>query len=111
MIAEIFPSRAAVFAGLVGAVQPGNANAVPDTMAVRAIAQLFHRANHLMSGNHGRFARRQFAFDDVQIGAAHTARADANQNFTVARRGNRRRRRNRADSFPPEPANAGDKLS
>ena len=43
-----------------------------------------------MSGNHRRFAGRQFAFDNVQIGAANTARVDTNQNFTVARRGNRR---------------------
>ena len=38
-----------------------------------------------MARDHVRLANRKLAFDDVQIGAADSARADANQNFTLPR--------------------------
>ena len=54
-------------------------------MSRRAVAELFDYADHLMAGNHGRLARRQLAFHDVQIGAAYAAHAYAHENFAFAR--------------------------
>ena len=42
-------------------------------------------ADDLVPGNHRRFARRQFAFNHVQIRAAYAAHLHANENFAFAR--------------------------
>ena len=38
-----------------------------------------------MAWNDRRFARRQFAFDDVQVRAADATIGDANEHFTIGR--------------------------
>src|SRR5437899_1445069 len=50
--------------------------------APRALAVRSHSDN-LMSGNDGVANRRQLAFDDVQVGAAHAASPDAQQYMPV----------------------------
>ena len=90
MIAEIFHSGAAVFARAVGAMQPGDSNARADGESRRSLAELFDDADDLVPGNYWRLARRQFAFNDVQIGAADAAHFHADENF--ARGGLRHRR-------------------
>ncbi len=46
-----------------------------------ALAEFFHYADDLMSWDDGGFARREFAFDDVQIGAANSAHFHAHEDF------------------------------
>src|SRR6202011_33391 len=54
MVAEVFPAGAAVFAGAVGGVQPGDADA---RAAGEAGAFGFDDADDLMAGDQRRFAR------------------------------------------------------
>ncbi len=46
-------------------------------------------ANDLMARNHAIAKGLQLAFDDVQVGPAHAAGADAQQDLARCRRGNR----------------------
>ena len=84
MIAEIFPAGAAEFAGEVRAVKPRHADARAPRETMRALAQFFDDADDLVAGNHRRFARRQFAFHHVEIGAADAAAAHAQKDFALA---------------------------
>src|SRR4029077_4583358 len=81
VVAEIFHSGAAVFASLIGAMEPCNSH--PRTLANSpgTFAGFLDCADDLMPGNHWRFSRRQFAFDYVQIGATDTAKTHADQYF------------------------------
>ena len=85
MVAEVFHSRAAKFASLVRAVQPGNADAIAALESPRALAETFDYAYDLMPGNHRGFFRRQFALDNVKIRAANAAHFHAHEDFTLAR--------------------------
>jgi hypothetical protein len=83
MVAKIFHSRAAVFTGLIRAMKPRNAHPRADAKTQRTFAAFLDDANHLVPGNHRRFSQRQFAFDNVQIGTADTAKIHADQYFAL----------------------------
>ena len=80
---SIFGAGAAVLAGAVGAVEPGDAYAAARLEFVGAGAELFYDAHDLVAGDQRGFAGLEFPFDDVQVGAADAAVADADQNFMV----------------------------
>ncbi len=46
-----------------------------------ALAEFFHDADDLMSWDDRGFTGRELAFDYVQIGAAHSAHFDADEDF------------------------------
>ncbi len=85
MVAEILGARAAIAADAVGAMQPGNSNARAKREASSAGTELLDHADDLVPWNDGRLARRQFAFDDVQVGAANAAEAHADENLAIRR--------------------------
>ena len=64
----------AVFADAAGAMQPGNSHARARRVTRGRGAAALDRAYHLVPRNYRTLARRQFAFDHVQIGAAHATR-------------------------------------
>jgi len=77
----------AVRARPVGPAQPRNADARAHGELDRCAAR-FDDADDLVARNDARPVRRQFAFDDVQVGAAHAARADAQADVAGAGFGN-----------------------
>jgi len=81
MVAEIFFAGAAIFAGLIGFVQPGDSYASAESESSRAFAEFFDDADDLMSGGHRGFAGREFAFDYVQIGPTDSAHFHAHEDF------------------------------
>ena len=83
MVAEIFQSGAAVFAGLIRAMEPRNSHTRANAKTPGALAAFLDGANDLVPRDHGGFSRRQFAFDYVQIGAADTAKIYADQYFAL----------------------------
>ena len=85
VIAKIFGSRAAVFAGAVGVMEPGYADAGANRKFVSAGTQRFNGAYNLVAGNYGRFPQREFSLDNVQIGAADAAVTDADEHFACGR--------------------------
>jgi hypothetical protein len=56
--------------------------------AFDAIALPGDHANNLMAQHERQLGPRQLSIDDMQIGAAHRARADLDQDFARARTGN-----------------------
>jgi hypothetical protein len=84
-VAEILRPGAAVLAGFIGLVKPGDADASTDGKAPRILTLLLDNPHDLVTRNHRRLARRQFAFDYMQIGAAHTASMHTRKHFVVAR--------------------------
>ncbi len=77
-VAQIFLAPKAVLAGSIDAGHPRYAKAMPPGFAY-----------DLMARNHAIAKRLQLAFDDVQVGAAHAAGADPQQDLARRRRGNR----------------------
>ena len=63
-------------------MQPSNAYTRAFAEAAGFRPEFFYRADNLVPGDDRRLARRQFALDDVQIRAAHTARVHGDQEFT-----------------------------
>src|SRR5580704_15395116 len=57
MVTQILLAGAAVFAGAVGAMQPGDAHARAFAKAMSVWAEFLHGAHNLVSGNDGRFPR------------------------------------------------------
>src|SRR5438105_2902832 len=64
-------------------MQPSNAYTRAFAEAAGFRPEFFYRADNLVPGDDRRLARRQFALDDVQIRAAHSAGVYANQNFAA----------------------------
>jgi hypothetical protein len=89
-VAQVFHTRAAKLAGLVGAVEPGYSNARADREPVAPLTELFNHSDHLMARYDGRLLWRQIALDHVEIGAADTAHLDAHEHVTLAGPGVRR---------------------
>jgi hypothetical protein len=85
VIAKIFHPREAIFASLVRAVQPGDTHARAERKTPGTLAGFCDDADNLMPGNYRRFARRQFSFDHVKIGATNAASFHMYQNFTLLR--------------------------
>src|SRR5580700_6551003 len=78
-IAKIFESAATVRAGSIYAADPGNTYAGAERKLGRSA--VYYITYDLVAGDQGLHARGQFAFDDVQIGAADAARAHPQQDL------------------------------
>ena len=83
-IAEIFPAAAAILALLTGPAQPRNthASAAPQTFAIGTHG--LDSADDFVTRNERQFRCRQLAINDMQIGPAHAASMDAQQNLVGA---------------------------
>jgi len=86
MVAEILHSMRAVEAGAVGAPEPRNADAVAKGKTFYSCSQGQHATNDLMS-RHDRKLPVNVAVHDVQVGPAHAACADFDQQVVVLRLG------------------------
>src|SRR5262245_24568748 len=84
ILTKILFALAAVFAHAVSLMEPGNAHAVVDLESRHAFSDLRDAPDDLMAGNDGQNLWRQFALDDVQVGAADAADADFDQDLTRA---------------------------
>ncbi len=80
-VAEVLEAAAAIGTSAVDAAHPGNADAAAERKFWPGA--VFDGADDLMAGYERLLARRQFAIDDVKIGAADSAGADAEQNFAA----------------------------
>src|SRR5205814_5557458 len=87
-LAEVLPPAAAGLAGAARPAEPRDPHAVAGLKAPRDRSRALDPADDLVSGHDGRPRGRQLALDDVQVGAAHAARAHADQD--LARAGRRR---------------------
>src|SRR5712672_3014793 len=85
MVTKVFLSSNAIWTHAVHVIQPGNAYAGSFGKPARILPSFLDNAHDLMSRNHRRFARRQFAFNNMQIRAANAAAAHAYQNLTGGR--------------------------
>ena len=85
-VAEILATLATEPAGAVRAAEPRDADARTDRDVALA-RRLDHRADDLMARHDLRVPRREFAFDDVQIGAAHAAGMHLDAHLTGRERG------------------------
>ena len=91
-IAEILVALAAVPARSVGSAEPGDTHTGSERQLWSCA---FHNvADNLVPGNNLTQPRRKFAFDDVEVGPAHAAGANFQQNVA----GQKRRTRNFFDS-------------
>jgi hypothetical protein len=70
---QIFSSCLAKFARPAGCLEPGDTHAITFVDLVHSLADSIHDADYFMSGDNGAGGGWQFAFDDMQIGAAHPA--------------------------------------
>src|SRR5258708_24036534 len=86
-VAEIFKALAAIPAGSIHTADPGDADASAAGQVGRALVHDF--ADDLMAGNDFRAELGQFAFHNVQVGAADTAGEDAKDNMTFLHRRSR----------------------
>ncbi len=67
--------------------EPRNANALAETQMGDIGADRIDPSDDLMSGDDRNFRIRQFAVNDMKVGTADAASADANANFAAARHG------------------------
>src|SRR5205823_2433477 len=95
-IAKILPVRSTISAFAVGPAEPWNADTISNRkvrgasrtgvgLALNRFADLFDAADDLVAENQREFGIRQFAIDDVKIGPANAARANANKKLSPAR--------------------------
>src|SRR5205823_14057057 len=73
VVTKIFRVCLAILAGSIRPMKPGDADAVADREAPCVLPLSLTNTHNLSSWNHGRFARRQFSSDHIQIGSAHAA--------------------------------------
>lgn len=84
VIAEIFLSAPTILAGAAGPAEPRHTDAISRAMDGACAAALNNRADDLVARNDGKLALRELAIDDMQVGAAHAARAHAYQQLLRA---------------------------
>jgi hypothetical protein len=85
-LAKVLAARAARLARAARGAKPGDADAVSGPEAVRVRTGTLDAPDDLMTRHDRRPHRRQLALDDVQIGPAHAARADAYEHLARSRR-------------------------
>jgi len=78
-VAQVLPVREAVGAVAAGLPEPGNPDPLTDAPAVHAGPGAQHSADNLVPGNDRQPRLRQFAVDDVQVGATHGASLHVHQ--------------------------------
>ena len=79
VVAQVFVAARAVAAFAAGVAQPRHADAVADIEAFGRRAFFGDDADDFMPGNDRQLAVSEVAIDDVQIGAAHAAGANLDQ--------------------------------
>jgi len=85
MVGEILFAALAIFASSVGGVQPRDAHACSDGIKLGVFTRSLDNPDHLVAGRNGKFARRELAFDHMQIGTADPASIHANQHLPGTR--------------------------
>src|SRR5206468_634075 len=88
-LAQVLAPAAARVAGSTRLSEPRDAHALARLEAPRAPADPLDAADDLMARHDRRADERQLAFDDVQVGTAHAARAHAHEDLVGRRRGHR----------------------
>ena len=88
VVAQILLAAAAIEAGAVGMSEPRHADAVVDGEAGDAGAKRRHVTHDLMTENERQLGLRQLAVEDVEIGAAHPASGDLDEDLLGSRLGN-----------------------
>ena len=81
-VAEVLAVRAAEAASPVRPAEPGHADAI---VVLESSAALLHRGDDLVAEDQGKLRPGQLAVCDVQVGAAHAAGADFEQDLAGAR--------------------------
>ncbi len=89
MVAEIFGALAAIGACAVGIAEPRHADAHPRSEALDAVAQGLDAPDDLVPEHERKLRLRELAVEDMQVGAAHPARRDLDQDLVRARSGHR----------------------
>src|SRR5436190_22897414 len=84
-IAKIFAIRSTINAVAVGPAEPWNADAVAQGKSFDTSADLFDTSGNLVAQDQWQLWVRQFAIDNVKIGAANRARGHAQQQFSGPR--------------------------
>ena len=84
-IAEILASRSAVPALAARPAEPRHADPAAERVAPRPLSHRLDDADDLMSEDQGQLGVLQLRVDDVEVGAAHAASADAEQELTGPR--------------------------
>jgi hypothetical protein len=84
MLAEVLFTGAAILATAVGTIQSRNADAGPKRVSSGAGTALFDYADGLMARRNRGPARRQLAFNDVQVRTANTANLHPDENLAWA---------------------------
>jgi hypothetical protein len=84
-VTEILFSSLAIAARSVRLVQPSNPHAHALRKARSTRSRLFDFSDDLMPRNHGRFLRREFSFDHMQVRAADTAYLYADEDLSGTR--------------------------
>ena len=79
-IAQVFLASPAIGASPVGVAEPSDADA-RARFEVDPLADGVDAADDLMSRHNGQLGVRQFAVDDVEVGAADSAGLDSNANL------------------------------
>jgi hypothetical protein len=83
-IAKIFLAIAAELTVSAGLTQPRHADAATNSKRSDTIADHIDAADNFVAGYEREPGIWQFAIDNMQVGAAHAARRDANSHLTVS---------------------------
>jgi hypothetical protein len=83
-IAKVFLIPAAEGAPAAGGEEPWDAEAIAIAKVRYPFPNLIHDPDNLVSGNEWKLRKRQVPLDNVQIGAADSARLDSQPNLTGA---------------------------
>ncbi len=85
--AEVLGAAQAEPAATAGVPQPGNPSAVAGAEGGHSVTSGGHHTDHLVSRCHTATVHRKVALRDVQVGPAHTADVDLDQDFVLTRLG------------------------
>jgi len=88
-VAQVLAMAGAEGAVAAGPAQPGASHALAGADVVHAGADVDDPADDLVSGNHRQHRIGQLAVDEVEVGAAHAAGFDPQQDLAGCRPGNR----------------------
>src|SRR5204862_7737925 len=84
-IAKILPVRSTISAFAIRPAEPLNTDAIADLKSIDVLAELFDTPDDLVTKNQRQLWIRQLAINDVKIGSANSARADANEQLPPSR--------------------------
>src|SRR3982074_2211310 len=87
VIAKILAIRSTITAFAIGPAEPGNANAIANRKFFDVAAELCDATDNLVPEDQRQFRIRQFAIDDMQIGAANRAGGNAHKQLASRRLG------------------------